>query len=231
MTPRHWKKWLPAVVGLGLVGWWALAQDLPVGPGRELVGEKCVICHSLDVVVAQRMNARDWDFLVGQMMSYGAPVTDEQRREIVVYLAANFGDGSAAQLPTSADEGAQLYASNCQGCHQANGQGIVGAFPPLEGHLPSLLASPGGRSYLPLVLINGLQGQIQVKGTNYSTPMPGFAALSDAQLATLLNHLLGRWIDPATGQVQPYSVQEIAALRRSLTPQQVWLERQKLGLP
>ena len=39
-----------------------------------------------------------------------------------------------AALPTvaAAQDGAQLY-QRCATCHQANGEGITGAFPPLAG--------------------------------------------------------------------------------------------------
>ena len=30
-------------------------------------------------------------------------------------------------------DGSAIYASNCQSCHQANGEGLKGAFPPLKG--------------------------------------------------------------------------------------------------
>jgi cytochrome c oxidase cbb3-type subunit 2 len=37
--------------------------------------------------------------------------------------------GEAAELP----DGGKLYAANCQACHQANGEGLKGAFPSLVG--------------------------------------------------------------------------------------------------
>lgn len=52
-------------------------------------------------------------------------------------------------------DGAKLY-QQCAGCHQANGQGIPGAFPPLAGHVAEILAKEGGRDYLILVLLYGL---------------------------------------------------------------------------
>lgn len=32
-----------------------------------------------------------------------------------------------------ADQGAELFAANCAACHQADGKGLPGAFPPLAG--------------------------------------------------------------------------------------------------
>lgn len=68
-------------------------------------------------------------------------------------------------------DGAKIYAQ-CAGCHQQNGQGIPGAFPPLAGHVAEILAKEGGREYLILVLLYGLQGQIEVKGVKYNLVMP-----------------------------------------------------------
>ncbi|CAH0994838.1 hypothetical protein EMA8858_00950 [Emticicia aquatica] len=42
--------------------------------------------------------------------------------------AAEDGAGEAEDL-----DGAALYAANCQSCHQQNGEGLKGAFPPLKG--------------------------------------------------------------------------------------------------
>src|SRR5690625_1268121 len=38
------------------------------------------------------------------------------------------GDGASSGL-----DGAALYASNCAACHQPDGSGLAGAFPPLAG--------------------------------------------------------------------------------------------------
>ncbi|RIH86753.1 c-type cytochrome [Calidithermus roseus] len=81
----------------------------------------------------------------------------------------------------------------CQGCHQTNGTGIPGVFPPLAGHVPQVLAAKGGREYLINVLLYGLAGEISVKGQKYSGAMPPFAQLTDEQLAGVLNHISTQW--------------------------------------
>lgn len=35
--------------------------------------------------------------------------------------------------PTPLEKGRNIYAANCQTCHQSNGEGVQGAFPPLKG--------------------------------------------------------------------------------------------------
>ena len=61
--------------------------------------------------------------------------------------------------------GAAVY-NNCIGCHQANGSGILAAFPPLAGHTPALFNATGaevdGRTYLIQVMLYGLRSPFRV---------------------------------------------------------------------
>ena len=128
-------------------------------------------------------------------------------------------------------DGAKIYAQ-CAGCHQANGQGIPGAFPPLAGHVAEILAKQGGREYLIRVLLWGLQGQIEVKGMKYNGVMPGFAQLKDEEIAAILNHIATAWGDDKKVKgFKPFTPAEVKALRdKKLTAQQVLEDRKKLGL-
>ncbi len=123
-----------------------------------------------------------------------------------------------------------LYAQ-CQGCHQANGAGIPGVFPPLAGHVPEILAAKGGREYLIQVLLYGLQGQIAVKGAKYQGVMPAYAGLKDEEIAALLNHIATQWGNKfPTGQ-QAFTAAEVKAQRaKTMTAAQVLEARNKLGL-
>lgn len=42
-------------------------------------------------------------------------------------------EAAAAGAPTAAVDGKAVFTANCQTCHQANGEGLPGAFPPLKG--------------------------------------------------------------------------------------------------
>ncbi len=62
---------------------------------------------------------------------------------LAVAAAVGGWSGAAGQSPTSrrpssafqsAEEGAAVYAANCASCHQADGRGLAGAFPPLAGN-------------------------------------------------------------------------------------------------
>lgn len=129
-------------------------------------------------------------------------------------------------------DGAKLYATNCVGCHQATGQGIPGAFPPLAGHVPDILNLKGGRQYLIQALLYGLQGPIEVKGMKYNGVLPPYGRLKDEEIAALLNYVSTAWgNDKKVKGFKPFTAQEVKALRaKKLTAQQVWNERKKLGL-
>jgi len=128
-------------------------------------------------------------------------------------------------------DGAKLY-TQCAACHQQNGQGLPGAFPPLAGHVAEILSKAGGREYLIKVLLWGLQGQIEVKGMKYNGAMPSFAQLKDEEIAAVLTHIATAWgDDKKVKDFKPFTPAEVKALRdKKLTPQQVLEERKKLGL-
>ena len=122
--------------------------------------------------------------------------------------------GPAAQADAGAAvDGAGVYQTNCAACHQANGQGVPGAFPPLAGHAGELLTSQG-RDYLPTVLLYGLQGPIDVQGTTYNGVMPAWSQLSDEQLAAVVNFVLTEWnAEQLPAEFEPYTPAEFAAVR------------------
>ena len=87
------------------------------------------------------------------------------------------------------DQGAALYAAQCSTCHQANGVGVSGSYPPLKGRIDRIAASAEGRHYLADVLVYGMLGRIDADGTSYYGLMPPFKRLSDADIASVLSWL------------------------------------------
>ena len=67
---------------------------LKPGPGVEVTRQQCVSCHSTDYIVMQpRGNARQWDGVVTKMIKvFGAPVSDQDAKTIVEYLATQYGN-------------------------------------------------------------------------------------------------------------------------------------------
>jgi mono/diheme cytochrome c family protein len=121
----------------------------------------------------------------------------------------------SAQAQTSADAGAGIYATNCAACHQAGGTGLAGAFPPLAGHVPDLLKPADGRAYIGKVLLFGLEGAITVNGGDYVGAMPSWQALSDNDIAAVLNYVSSAWDNGKSlpPGYKPFTADEIKALR------------------
>ena len=140
------------------------------------------------------------------------------------------GEGQAEQaqggaVPEVFTAGESVYTANCLSCHQANGQGIAGAFPTLVDHVPALYNAD--RSYLINLQLYGLQGQIQVQGQSYNGVMPQWSQLSDQQLADVLNYVSTNWDNNQDLQgFQPYTPEEIAAERdKGLSSSDVYNQR------
>lgn len=80
--------------------------------------------------------------------------------------------------------GQEVYATICANCHQPDGRGLAGAFPPLA-QSDFLL----GKIEDPIrVLLEGRQGQITVNGTSYEGVMPNFS-LPDQDIAAVLSYV------------------------------------------
>ncbi len=93
--------------------------------------------------------------------------------------------------------GEKVYASNCVACHQANGQGIKGNFPALDG---SKLVVGAKDAQIALMLA-GRQG----------TAMQSFKQLSDTELAAVVTYTRNNWGNSTGDMVQP---SEIKAARK-----------------
>jgi cytochrome c5 len=67
---------------------------LKAGPGVEVTRQQCVPCHSTDYIVMQpRGSAKQWDGVVTKMIKvFGAPVSDQDAKSIVEYLATQYGN-------------------------------------------------------------------------------------------------------------------------------------------
>jgi len=103
-------------------------------------------------------------------------------------------------------KGQNLYAANCAACHQPNGEGIPGAFPPLAGSD----YWKDDKNIAINVVINGLSGEIMVKGQKYNSVMPA-VDFSDAETASVLTYVFNTWGNDY-GEV---TIADVAAFRKS----------------
>ena len=104
--------------------------------------------------------------------------------------------------------GQTVYNTNCAACHQVNGTGLAGAFPPLAGS--DFLS--GNRDEVLAAALFGLSGPITVNGTEYNSVMPSMGYLSDEDLAAAITYVFSSW----GNSVAAVSVDEVAALRAEL---------------
>jgi glucose/arabinose dehydrogenase/cytochrome c553 len=87
-------------------------------------------------------------------------------------------------------EGLILYNSYCASCHQRDGRGDESRYPPLAGSEWVM----GDKERLIKVLLNGLQGNIEVKGKTYNGIMPAHGALlDDHAAASILTYVKARY--------------------------------------
>lgn len=105
-------------------------------------------------------------------------------------------DPKAGVEPVKIDlfaRGKRIYTAQCVACHQANGQGVAGAFPPLVGSEWVL----GHKEVLARILINGMNGPVEVLGNQYNGNMPAFGPsglnLKPLDIASVLTYIRQEW--------------------------------------
>ena len=79
----------------------------------------------------------------------------------------------------------RLYLTYCTACHQRNGEGDNNRYPPL---VDSDWVT-GDEDRLIDVVLNGLDGEITVKGKTYDELMPAHAHLDDFAIASILTYV------------------------------------------
>mgnify|MGYP006284850399 CR=1 FL=1 len=149
------------------------------------------------------------------------------------YLGAYSGDWRVdvfypgqqlAERPAAAEEekpatpeelaavGKRLY-SQCAACHQTDGQGVAGNFPPLDGS-----RWVTGPEEVPIrILLHGLSGPIDVAGETYNQMMPAWGEqLSDRQIAGVLTYIRSAWSNDAPA-VMPESVGKVRSATEGRT--------------
>lgn len=96
---------------------------------------------------------------------------------------------------TQADQvkaGQALFAGTCSVCHQSNGAGLPGVFPPLAGS--DFLKGDAKR--VVDVVLHGLSGKLKVNGKDYDSVMPPMNQLNDDEVANILTYVLNSWGNP-----------------------------------
>jgi cytochrome c oxidase cbb3-type subunit 2 len=156
---------------------------------------------------------------------------DEEVTEVVTLAEESTTKEDQVGVPTwLADQissGKEIYMKAAPGgglcftCHQPNGQGITGQFPPLAGSDWVL----GEKERLIKISIHGLMGEIEVNGVKYNNVMapPGIppGSLTDQQIADVLTYIRNEWGNSASA-VSPEEVATIRSSVKDRAPMQMW---------
>lgn len=109
----------------------------------------------------------------------------------------------------SAADGAQIFASTCQACHQAGGVGAPGLAPPLVSPVIKNAAARQ-KDYPAMVVTKGLTGSLVLAdGAAITGAMPPQPTLTDADVAAVVNYLFH--LNHASGSIKSADVARVRA--------------------
>lgn len=101
------------------------------------------------------------------------------------------------------EAGEKGFQTHCSACHQRDGSGLRGAFPPLAEN-PNIAGNP---EYVTEVILTGQSGEIEVLGVIYDGVMPPMGYLSDQEIADIVGYVLNAW-DGEGGSIDVAGVHE-----------------------
>ncbi len=145
---------------------------------------------------------------------------------LLAVLVAGCGERNPEHGRPAVTAGQQLYRNYCLSCHQADGGGVPGMYPPL---IDSEWVQ-GDKGRLVRLLLNGMRGPIEVKGETYDNIMTPHGHLSDQDLAAVLTFVRSGFDNDAS----PVTPEEVAAVRAANTQRGLWQAselEQATGIP
>jgi len=149
-----------------------------VGTYRGNCYELCGKEHAFMPIVVNVVSEEDYaKWIVAQKSAMAAKSDDPNKTWTVAELS---------------ERGEKVYGANCVACHQANGKGVPGAFPALDGSQ----------------MVNGPQdGQIAIL-LNGKNAMPAWkGTLSDTEIAAVITYTRNNWSNKADDNIiQPAEV-------------------------
>lgn len=110
--------------------------------------------------------------------------------------------------PEIMERGELLYKQHCLACHQTDGSGNPGMYPPLQ-QTEIVLDDP---EQMISIVLNGLSGPITVKGEEYNSVMAPYNFLKDNEIADLLTYVRNSFGNES-GKISP---EEVAAIRNTV---------------
>lgn len=136
----------------------------------------------------------------------------EQNKETVKKIAYSSSEknlvknDTVVQKSESYKRGKGIYTDFCITCHLADGKGIAGTFPPLDGS--DWLIKKRMKTIHAVKF--GLQGPIVVNGEKYNMAMAP-QGLTDKEVADVLNYVMNSW---SNSNKKPVSMEEVKAVKK-----------------
>lgn len=133
---------------------------------------------------------------------------------------------ASSDLSEQALRGRRVYQIYCMSCHQADGSGLGGIYPPLSG--TDWVVGDKGR--LIRLVLHGMQGPVEIGGERYDNLMPGQYQLSDDQVADVLTFVRQSFGNDA----ESVAADDVFAVRRSEGRRGTWQARElrsQTGIP
>ncbi len=159
---------------------WALIEEPGIYRGK--CAELCGRDHGFMPIVVHAVSQEEYDAFIADKKASGQTAHNETTRQ-----------WDRTELVARGEE---VYNRNCMGCHQENGQGIPGMFPPIAG---SDVATGDIVAHLKAVL-NGVDGTaMQAYGT----------LLSDVELASVITYQRNALGNAIGDVMQPYFVEQV----------------------
>lgn len=145
--------------------------------------------------------------------------------------ALTVGGAAAAAKPIDPVVlGKKQYASACITCHQPNGLGTPGTYPPLAG---SEWVN-GSEERLIRIVLHGLNGDVKVGDKVFNGAMPSFGKVPgsgynwrDDQIAAVLTYVRQEWGNKAA----PITPEKVAAIRTKENRDKPWTAPELTAIP
>ena len=182
----------------------------------EVPGSYVLVDHSIfrafnkgALGILQVAGAEDKSIYSGKEVD-SAYLGDKAGSLAAVTTAAESAAAGTLSAEQQVDAGKSLYAGTCSVCHQDNGAGLPGVFPPLA---KSDYVASHTKEELIRIVLNGLTGPVKVNGQDYNSVMPPMSQLTDDEVANILTFVRREWND----QGDVVTKAEVAA-QRAATP-------------
>ncbi|MCM4167274.1 Cytochrome c6 [Arenibacter antarcticus] len=182
---------------------------------RSVVGESVMPSYPWLFQMIDSGSVKQKDVVVNLPEAFAPPsgttvIAKEEALQLVAYLQSlkqvKLPDGQVEEFipalkqiqtgemrgeqESAALNGAQLYKQTCAVCHQDNGKGVSGAFPPLAG---SPIVNDDDPELMIRIILQGYDAR-----SEYASMQPFSDQLSDAEIAAIANHERSSWGNSAS---------------------------------